>query len=325
MTSVTEHLAPVRKSVTVTTSVEHAFAVFTEGFDTWWPRSHHVGESPLGRAVIEGRVGGRCYGRSVDGTECPWGRITVWEPPRRFAFAWMLDGEWKYNPDLSHASEVDVTFTALDDRSTRVDLEHRHFERHGASGAQVRTGVSSPNGWADLLRLYAATAAPAPAAPLRPVLAPIALQLKLNGGLMKSALDGLSPADWWHRPTERTNPILWIFGHVVATRASLAGMLGDPIETGWDKKFARGAELLPAEQYPPVQEIERVNRDAVDRLKQRFAALTDDELGGPPTVSTLPGVTTLAEQLAFFAFHESYHVGQMAYVRKSLGHSRVAG
>src|SRR5262252_4873533 len=213
---------PVRKSVTVTTSIEHAFSVFTEGFDTWWPRSHHVGQSALATAVIEGRVGGRCYGRSVDGTECPWGRVTAWDPTRRFVFAWMLDGEFKFNPDISAASEVEVRFTAVDGGATRVDLEHRHFERHGASAAQVRTGVSSPNGWGDLLRLYAEAAAPAPQPQLHPVLAPIALQLKLNGGVIKTAMDGLSRDDLWHRPTDRSNPIFWIFGHIVDTRASLA-------------------------------------------------------------------------------------------------------
>jgi hypothetical protein len=325
MTSVTEQAAPVRKSVTVKTSVEHAFAVFTDGFDTWWPRSHHVGQSPLATAVIEARVGGRCFGRSVDGTECQWGRVTAWEPPRRFAFAWMLDAEWKFNPDLARASEVDVTFTPVEDGSTRVDLEHRHFERHGATGAQVRIGVSSPNGWGDLLRLYAGTAAPSPAAPLAALLAPLALQFKINGGLMKSALEGLAPADLWRRPSEENNPMLWIFGHIVTTRAALAATLGAAVETGWDKKFTRGAALLPADHYPKVQEIERVNRDVVERLKDRFAALTDADLAAPATVTYLPGVKTLADQIAFFAFHESYHVGQMAYVRKSLGHSRIAG
>jgi hypothetical protein len=325
MSTTIDVTTPLRKSVTVNTGIEHAFSVFTEGIDTWWPRSHHVGESPLATMVIDGRVGGRCYGRSVDGTECPWGRVTAWDPPRRFALAWMLDAAFTFNPDIAQASEVEVTFTAVEGDATRVDLEHRHFERHGAAGAQVRTGVGSPNGWGDLLRLFAETAAPAPHAPLHPVLAPIALQLKLNGGLIKTAMDGLSRDELWHRPTDRSNPIFWIFGHIVATRASLAGMIGEPIATGWEKTFARGADLLPADQYPKIQEIERVNRDAVERLKKRFATLTDAELAGPPTLTVLPGVKTLADQIAFVAFHESYHVGQMAYVRKALGHTRVAG
>ena len=33
----------------------------------------------------------------------------------------------------------------------------------------------------------------------------------------------------------------------------------------------------------------------------------------------LSGAKTVADQLAFFALHDTYHVGQMAYVRKALG------
>ena len=101
--------------------------------------------------------------------------------------------------------------------------------------------------------------------------------------------------------------------------------LGETFDTGWGKKFARGAALVDRSQYPEVEDIQRVHHDVTARLKEKMSALTDAELAGPPTAPELPGVKTLADQLAFFAFHESYHVGQMAYVRKGLGHSRVAG
>ena len=156
MTSVIDATdAPVRKSITVKATAEHAFQVFTEGFDTWWPRSHSIGESPMEKAIIETKAGGRCYQRSVDGTECDWGRILLWEPPRRFVLAWQLNGEWQYEPDLAKASEVEILFTPESDGSTRVDLEHRHIARHGASASLVRTGVDSPNGWSGLLQMFA--------------------------------------------------------------------------------------------------------------------------------------------------------------------------
>jgi uncharacterized protein YndB with AHSA1/START domain len=155
MTTVQTPSPTVRKSVTVAAGVERAFQVFTDGFDTWWPRSHHIGTAPLEKAVIEPGVGGRCYGRSVDGTECPWGRIVVWEPPQRFAFAWQINGQWQYEPDLARASEVEVRFTPLPGGGTRVDLEHRHLERHGADAEAVRTGVDSPGGWGGLLQIFA--------------------------------------------------------------------------------------------------------------------------------------------------------------------------
>jgi uncharacterized protein YndB with AHSA1/START domain len=148
-------LEPVRKSIVVDTDPERAFTLFTDGFDSWWPRSHHIGNSPMTRAVVEGRVGGRCYNEQEDGTDCPWGQILVWEPPRRFVLAWMITHEWGYQPDLAQSSEVEVRFTPIGDGATRVDLEHRNLERHGAGGETMRAGVDAPGGWGSLLELYA--------------------------------------------------------------------------------------------------------------------------------------------------------------------------
>jgi hypothetical protein len=92
-------VAPVFKTITVNVSVERAFDVFTAGFDSWWPRSHNISQSPMEKALIETFVGGRCYQRSIDGSECDWGRVIVWEPPHRFVIAWQLNADWQYDPD----------------------------------------------------------------------------------------------------------------------------------------------------------------------------------------------------------------------------------
>jgi hypothetical protein len=149
---------PVRTSITVKASQKRAFQVFTEEFDSWWPREHHIGKAPLKRAVIDGAAGGRCYNEQTDGTDCDWGTVLVWEPPQRFVLAWQINPQWQYEPDLAKSSEVEVSFTPLPDGSTRVDLEHRFFARHGAGGEQMRIAVSAPTGWGWLLTLFAARA-----------------------------------------------------------------------------------------------------------------------------------------------------------------------
>lgn len=149
---------PVRKSVTVKASIERAFEVFTAGFDTWWPRSHHIGSAPMKKAVIEGFVGGRCYSEQVDGVDCPWGQILVWDPPHRFVMAWQINLQWQYEPDLAKSSEVEVRFTAEPGGGTRVDLEHRHFDRMGAGWSGMQTGVDGPGGWGELLNSFAGRA-----------------------------------------------------------------------------------------------------------------------------------------------------------------------
>ena len=149
--------ATLHKSITVKASVERAFQVLTEGFDTWWPREHHIGTSPMKKAIIEGFPGGRCYIEQMDGTDAPaWGEITAWDPPHRLMIAWKITPQWGLESDLAKTSEVEVTFTPQADGSTRVDLEHRHFDRHGEGWESMRTQVDSPGGWGTLLDLYAA-------------------------------------------------------------------------------------------------------------------------------------------------------------------------
>jgi uncharacterized protein YndB with AHSA1/START domain/uncharacterized damage-inducible protein DinB len=317
--------APVHKTMTVHASVEDAFAVFTDGFDSWWPRSHHIGKVPMAKAFIEPRAGGRCYSRQIDGTDCDWGRVLIWEPPHRLVLSWQITHEWGYEPDVAKSSEVEVRFTPELEGHTRVDLEHRHFERHGAAGSAMRAAVDSPNGWNGLLALYAGEMTRRTAPFAAPALAPIWLIFKLNHGLMQKAIEGLTDRDAWHRPTEKNNPMLWILGHVVSTRASLLGLLGETFETGWGDLFMRGSALRERPHYPSLLEIERTRTDVGTRLRARLAALTPDDLARPATAPKFPGAKTLADQIAFFAFHESYHVGQLGYVRKALGHPSMVG
>jgi uncharacterized protein YndB with AHSA1/START domain len=147
---------PVRRTITVKASQQRAFQVFTEGFDTWWPRTHHIGKSPMKKGIIEGRVGGRCYTQQEDGTDCEWGSITAWEPPMRLVMAWQITPTWGYEADVAKSSEVEIRFTPQSDGSTRVDLEHRNFERLGPAGANMRFAVDAAGGWTGTLALFAA-------------------------------------------------------------------------------------------------------------------------------------------------------------------------
>jgi uncharacterized protein YndB with AHSA1/START domain len=156
--------APVRGAVTVPLSPERAFALFTDGYHSWWPHAHHLGPAELAETVLEPRTGGRYYERGVDGSECDWGTVLACDPPHRIVVSWQInanDDDWFLDPDPSHASEIEVTFTGLPDGQTRVELEHRNFERHGAGGAGIHAGVSASGGWASILESYAKVAAAA--------------------------------------------------------------------------------------------------------------------------------------------------------------------
>ncbi|MGE5164254.1 MAG: SRPBCC family protein [Sphingobacteriales bacterium] len=144
-------IAPVRKSIRVSTSQARAFEVFTSGLGRWWPRDHGIGKMPMKSAVMETRLGGRWYELSEDGTETNVGKIIVWEPPQRFVMTWDIDSQWK--PSTTVASEVEVKFIPDGANATRVELEHRKFEQLGVEGGEkVRKDVDG--GWPGLLERF---------------------------------------------------------------------------------------------------------------------------------------------------------------------------
>lgn len=149
-------VAPVRKEVVVNASAAHAFRVFTEGVDRWWPRQHHIGKSPLKRAVIEPEKGGRWYSICEDGSECDIGAVLVWDPPRRLVLSWQINGEWKFDP--SFHTEVEVTFTADGPAKATVVVEHRNLEAYGKQAAAIREMIGADSGWGLIVSNFARVA-----------------------------------------------------------------------------------------------------------------------------------------------------------------------
>ena len=146
-----EPIEPVRATVEVRRGIEDAFRVFTAGIATWWPvAGHSVEPDKVAAVVLEDRVGGRLYERWHDGGEADWGQVLAWEPPTRLLLA------WKPNPERPAPTEVEVRFLAVEAGRTRVELEHRGWERLGELAAQARD--SYRDGWPTVLDAYAATA-----------------------------------------------------------------------------------------------------------------------------------------------------------------------
>ena len=155
--------------------------------------------------------------------------------------------------------------------------------------------------------------------------APLGVIFTVNDNFISRAIDGLSEDELWHRPHENTNPMFWLLGHIVHSRAGLLRLLGEDYRTGWGERFQRGAALKERAEYPDLTEIERIRTDTSERLGARLAALTEAELTRDATGPQLPASKTLGDQIGFLALHESYHVGQLAYVRKMLGHRGIVG
>ena len=137
----------VRTSIVVQAPIERAFSVFTHDFGSFKPPEHNLLAIEIAETVFEPRVGGYLYDRGVDGSECRWARVLAYEPPNRLLLSWDISPQWQIETDLSRASEVEVRFVAEAPDRTRVELEHRHLDRHGDGWEGLREGVGSDDGW----------------------------------------------------------------------------------------------------------------------------------------------------------------------------------
>ncbi len=146
----------VRRQIVVEAPIEQAFTVFTERFGDFKPAEHNLLTAPIAETVFEPRVGGHITDRGADGSECAWATIRAYEPPDRVVFSWDISPRWQVETDPERVSEVEVRFTAQGPQRTRVELEHRHLDRHGDGWESVRDGVAHDQGWPLYLDRYAA-------------------------------------------------------------------------------------------------------------------------------------------------------------------------
>lgn len=140
-----QKIPDVRKSVNVAATPEHCFKVFTERPEDWWPPSHVLLKKERAGLAFEGGVGGRYYEWDVEGNQIDWGRILTWEPPFRMSMTWRISPRWQSLPDDEFASEIEVEFTPVDERTTRVELSHVKLHQHGEGAENIYQALAGPS------------------------------------------------------------------------------------------------------------------------------------------------------------------------------------
>ena len=135
----------VRKTVTVDCAIEEAFRLFTADASSWWPVESHSIHEDVREIVFEPHVGGGVYEVSASGEQGHWATVLEWEPPNRLVLAWnILNRE-------TEPTEVEVRFLP-ETGGTRVELEHRGWERLAEDGARKRANYDT--GWDVVLGSY---------------------------------------------------------------------------------------------------------------------------------------------------------------------------
>lgn len=139
----------IRKELLVEASQEIAFNVFTGKMGLWWPKTHHIGTSPMVDSIVEPKTDGRWYSTHEDGSEVNIGKVLAWDPNGRLVLAWQVTGQFKYDPSI--ITEVELNFIPEGPTTTRVKFEHRDIDKL-TGGEKVIENMDG--GWWFILNQY---------------------------------------------------------------------------------------------------------------------------------------------------------------------------
>jgi hypothetical protein len=151
----------------------------------------------------------------------------------------------------------------------------------------------------------------------------ITMLFEFTHGVFRRNVEGVTHEESLRAPQPGGNCMNWVGGHLVHTRDAILQMLGAaPIGSPAEReRYARGsAPIRDASEAMAWDRIVRTFDSQQEALRAAFAGLTPERLAAPLPAERNPfQVDSVAEQLAVFSFHESYHVGQLGVLRRLCG------
>jgi len=150
--------------------------------------------------------------------------------------------------------------------------------------------------------------------------------LGYNAWLFGNAVEGVDEAESTHRAGDNTNPFGRVAGHVAVARHGLAGLLKiDVPELPWGSfaDFSMGGQFNPDVKCPPLAEIQNMFNQITEAFMAKLPDVSDDILSAPSPFPIPGDNPTVGDLLAFLTMHETYHIGQMGLLKKSMSGNRI--
>ena len=153
----------------------------------------------------------------------------------------------------------------------------------------------------------------------------IAGMFKFNTDIAGKAITDVNPEHWFQSPGDGSNHLMWVVGHLVVHRARVLKTLGGEWSSSWSSLFNRGAERVADKEYPSVEEMRNAWNQVSASLSAALRDSSPDVLAKPAPAGPPSFDGKVSGTVAFFAFHDTYHVGQVSYLRKWLGYGQSVG
>jgi uncharacterized damage-inducible protein DinB len=161
--------------------------------------------------------------------------------------------------------------------------------------------------------------------PVPNVIANAAENYRFNSDFLAKMVGDLSPEEWLNRPNEKANHIAWIVGHVMWARRDVLIRLDKQWSPPWLDLFAKGGKCSDGAPYPSSDALLDAWREVSSILASALGSVSEEVLSQPAKNGPPSPDGKISGVVNFLAIHETYHVGQVSYLRGWLGHMGLMG
>ncbi len=140
----------------------------------------------------------------------------------------------------------------------------------------------------------------------------------LNNKLFLKAFEAMEKEES-HKQFSEANPAIWLMCHAVWAKAGIARLLGAEVNVPqWVEPFSKGITELDATNFPELDQVEEAWQNLHGQIEATLPNVSDEHLTAEQPQRFPTTENSILAALAFLGQHESYHVGQLSYVRRLL-------
>lgn len=121
---------------------------------------------------------------------------------------------------------------------------------------------------------------------------------------------------------DNTNAPVWLAGHLLNSRKYLLDLFGEVKELPWESKF--GSKYDPSADYPSMTEMKDAWVSISKALFSQMERASDNHFTKEVDWNLPNGDKTVRGALLFYAYHEAWHLGQIAFARRGMGMEGLA-
>jgi len=151
--------------------------------------------------------------------------------------------------------------------------------------------------------------------------------LGYNTWLFGNAVANVGADKTGYRVNNDTNQFDRLAGHLTVTRYNMAKMIGIGVPAlGWgafEKAEGPGAQFATDLECPQFDDITTKFNHVTEALMSKLPEVSDSTLSQASPIPIPGDNPTIGDLLTFLTMHETYHIGQMGLLKKSMSGKRI--